>query len=91
MTRHELKEQLQHDEFTDAVSRVVRYTNEHRERVVRIGIIAAAVLAVAGGLYWYLSYRNSVRDRDLQAVFNVLDAPVGQPNAFVKTFATQAS
>lgn len=89
MTRHELKEQLQHDQFTDAVSRVVNYTTEHRQRVVRLAITAAIVLAIAGSLFWYSSYRRSVRERDLQAVLTVLDAQVGPANGYSKTFPTE--
>lgn len=89
MTRHELKEQLQHDQFTDAVSRVVDYTTEHKEQATRIGVIVCIALIVAGGLWWYLSYQRSLRQQDLQAVFTVLDAQVGPPNEFVKTFSTE--
>jgi len=89
LTRHELKEQLQHDQFTDAVSHVLSYTTENRQRVIRLSIIVVAVLAIAGGLYWYSSYRRSVREADLQAAFDVLDAQVGPANDYAKTFPTQ--
>jgi predicted negative regulator of RcsB-dependent stress response len=89
LTRHELKEQLQHDQFTDAVSRVVDYTTQHKEQATRIGVIACIALIVAGGLWWYLSYQSSVRQRGLQAAFAVVDAQVGPSNELVKTFPTE--
>jgi len=89
LTRHELKEQLQHDQFTDAVSHIVSYATGHRQRVARLAIAGAIVLAIAGGLYWYFSYQRSVRQRDLQAAFAVLDAQVGPASDYAKTFPTQ--
>ena len=77
MTRHELKEQLQHDRFTDTVSEVVGYAATHRKDLTRWIIIAIAVVAVAGGIFWYLRYQNSVRERDLNNAFAVAARPVG--------------
>jgi hypothetical protein len=89
LTRHELKEQLQHDQFTDAVSHVITYTTENKQRVTAVAIVVAVVLAIAGGLWWYFSYQRSVRQRDLQAVFTILDAQVGPPSELAKTFLTE--
>jgi hypothetical protein len=89
LTRHELKEQLQHDRFTDAVSGAVTYARSHREKLTRWIIVAGIVLIVAGGAFWFMTYRNSVRQRDLENAFVVLDAPVGTPSQLGKTFATQ--
>lgn len=90
MTRHELKEQLQHDQFTDAVSRSLDYVTSHREKITRWAIVAAVILAIAGGAFWYSSYQRSVRQQDLQAAFEVLEAQVGpSTNPAVKNFPTQ--
>jgi Tetratricopeptide repeat-like domain len=89
MTRHELKEQLQHDRFTDAVSGAVTYARSHRENLTRWVIVAGIVLIVAGGAFWFMTYRNSVRQHDLENAFVILDAPVGTPGQLGKTFATQ--
>lgn len=89
MTRHELKEQLQHDHFTDAVSSAVVYAREHRENVTRWAIGIGIALIVAGAAIWYATYRNSVRQQDLENAFAVLEAPVGAPSQLGKTFATQ--
>jgi len=88
LTRHELKEQLQHDHFTDAVSHVFTYTQTHRQQVTRWVITGLVILVIAGGAFWYASYRSSVRQRDLQAAFDVLETPLAtaNPSAEGKTF-----
>lgn len=89
MTRHELKEQLQHDHFTDVVSDVVGYAQEHRQEVIRWVIVAVILLALAGIAFWYNAYRRSVRQQDLQAAFAVLEAPVAPPSPAPKSFPTE--
>jgi len=89
LTRHDLKEQLQHDEFTDAVSNVVSYTQSHRQQVIRWVVIAAGVLLVAGGVWAFLNYQKTQRQNDLSAAMAVVSAQVGPPNDFMKTFPTE--
>jgi hypothetical protein len=89
LTRHELKEQLQHDHFTDAVSGVVIYARSHRENVIRWSIVVGIVLILGGGAFWYATYRNAARQQDLQNAFAILEAPVGAPSQLGKSFATQ--
>ena len=89
MTRHELKESLQHDQFTDTVSNVVNYALADRQRLIRWAVILGAVLVIAGAAIWYSSYRRSVRQQDLEAVFAVLNTPVGTTETAGKSFPTQ--
>lgn len=89
MTRHELKEQLQHDQFTDAVSNVVGYTASHRRNFVQWGIAAGVVLLLGCGVWWYMSYQRSLRQQDLSAALSIADATVGPPNEYAKTYATE--
>ncbi len=88
MTRHELKEQLQHDAFADNVSGVLSYASSHREKLIRWAIVAGVVLIVAGIALWYSSYRREQRRNDLQAAFAVYEAPVGTAVAG-KAFSNQ--
>ena len=88
MTRHELKEQLQHDQFTDAVSGALGYATSHRKNVTRWLIILAVVLVLSGGGYWYYSHQRSLRQQDLGAALAVVDTPVGPANDYGKTFPT---
>jgi Tetratricopeptide repeat-like domain len=88
LTRHELKEQLQHDAFADNVSGVISYASSHRERLTRWAIVAGVVLIVAAIVFWYASYQREQRRNDLQSAFAVYEAPVG--TAVVgKTFPNQ--
>jgi hypothetical protein len=89
LTRHDLKEQLQHDELTDAVSTALSYTQSHRQQFIRWGVIAAAVLVLAGGIWAFLSYQKTQRENDLSAAMSIVNAQVGPPNDFLKTFPTQ--
>jgi hypothetical protein len=89
LTRHDLKEQLQHDEFTDAVSNVVSYSQTHRSQLIRSGAIVAAILLVAGGIWAFLNYQKTQRQNDLSVAMAIVNAQVGPPNDFMKTFPTQ--
>jgi len=89
LTRHELKEQLQHDAFTDNVSGVLSYASAHREKLTRLVIAAGAVLILIGAILWFSSYRREQRRNDLQAAFAVYEAPVGTGAVAGKTYATQ--
>ncbi|MGH9618182.1 MAG: tetratricopeptide repeat protein [Bryobacteraceae bacterium] len=89
MTRHELKEQLKHDHFTDVVSDLVGYTSSNRTLVIRCAIGVIILLAIAGGWYWYSSSHDAARQRDLRAAFAVAAKPVGPSRAGISTFSTQ--
>ena len=89
MTRHELKEQLQHDQFTDTVAGALNYASSHRQRFISWGIIAALVILGVIAAFWINSYRDSLRRQDLQAAFAVVDATVGPSNGYSKTFSTE--
>jgi hypothetical protein len=90
LTRHELKEQVQHDAFAESVAKVVDYTSSHRVTVVKWAAAAVLVALIIGGVLWYNSYASSQRQQDLEAAFQVLGAPVG-PNApaGVKSYPTE--
>lgn len=90
MTRHELKEQVQHDAFSDSVSKVVDYTTSHRSTVIKGIAVAVAVALIIGGIFWYLSNARAQRQADLDAAFQVLSAPVGSTApAGVKSYPTE--
>lgn len=89
MTRHELKEQLEHDQFTDSVTSALEYAGAHKQQVIRWGIVAGVVAILVIAAIWLHSYRRSERQKDLQNAFAILDAQVGPSNEYVKTFATQ--
>ena len=89
MTRHELKEQLQHDRFTDTLSEVVSYAGSHRQQLIRWVSVAVVALVIVGGAFWYAKYRQSLRQQDLNQAFAVADRPVGPSSPGVSSFPTQ--
>jgi len=92
LTRHELKDQVQHDQFTDTFSSFLHYAKFHRNQLIRWTLAGIAVLALVGFAIWYASYRDALRQHDLDTAFQVLDTPVGPANpadALAKTFPTQ--
>jgi hypothetical protein len=89
LTRHELKEQLRHDQFKDSVAKVVEYTASHQQKVTRWVIIGVALLVVVGAAIWYASYRRSIREKDLAAAFAVSSAQVGPASQVAKTYLTE--
>jgi len=89
LTRHDLKDQLQHDQFTDAVSGVVSYTQVNRQKVIRWVIIVVAVLVVAGAVWGLLSYQKTQRQNDLAEAMTVVNAPVGPANEFAKSYLNE--
>jgi hypothetical protein len=90
LTRHELKEQLQHDQFTDAVSGAVSYATSHRQTLIRYAIAAVVVLLIAGGVWWYMASQTDQRRQELDAAMSIQDAQVGPPNtdSAIKTYPT---
>ena len=89
MTRHELKEQLQHDHFKDAVWDVFGYAGAHRQQVLRWIAVAVVILIAAAGAFWYSSYQSSIRQRELQGAFSVFETPVGTAGASGKSFPNE--
>lgn len=89
MTRHELKEQLQHDHFTDAVSDVLGYAVSNRQILIRWIVAAVLVLILAGGALWYMAYQRSVRQEALAVALQAIDRPVEASSQSPNSYATQ--
>ncbi len=89
LTRHDLKDQLQHDQFTDAVSEVVTFASTNRQQVIRWSLIGAAVVIVAVGIWAFMSHQKAARQADLAEAMTVVDAQVGPPNEYDKTYPTE--
>jgi tetratricopeptide (TPR) repeat protein len=90
LTRHDLKEQLQHDTFTDNVDLAIDYVASHRRNVTRWAVIALAVLIAVGIGYAIYRHQKTERDQALQAALAVVETPVGpQTDASGKTYTTQ--
>jgi predicted negative regulator of RcsB-dependent stress response len=91
LTRHELKEQLQHDHFTDAVSDVLTYALSNRQRLIRWIVIAVVVLVLGAGALWFSAYKRSIREQALAAALHVIESPVGASTQLPNSYPTQAA
>jgi predicted negative regulator of RcsB-dependent stress response len=90
LTRHELKEQLQHDAFRDNVDVAVGYVALHRQQMIRYAVIALIVAVIAGISYGIYRYQKSQREQALQAAIQIAEAPVSaQADPYGKSFTTQ--
>jgi predicted negative regulator of RcsB-dependent stress response len=89
LTRHELKEQLQHDQFRDAVSDVLTYALSNPKRLVRLIVVAVLVLVLIGGALWFAAYKRSVRQGALAAALSVIETPVGTTSQPPNSYPTQ--
>jgi TolA-binding protein len=81
------------DRFAQEVGHTVEFLADHRRQVVRYGSIAAVVLAVAAGGYFFLRYQKAARQHELRGAIEIYEAPVGaapQDNPYMKIFPTQA-
>jgi predicted negative regulator of RcsB-dependent stress response len=86
ITRKELKT----DHFATEVQHGFEYVTEHRPEVIRYGLIALAVLVIAGGWVLYSRHEHSVREDKLADVFRIEQATVGPASdQFTLSFPTQ--
>jgi predicted negative regulator of RcsB-dependent stress response len=92
LTRHELKEQLQHDAFRDNVDVAVGYVATHRRQMLRwavVALVAAIILGISYGVY---RYQTAKRGQALQAALDLVDAPVmAQPDHLGISFISEQS
>jgi TolA-binding protein len=90
LTRHELKEQLQHDAFRDNVDLAVDYVAVHRREVVRWSAIAVSVIIIAAAIYGAFQYQKHRREQALQGALAIAGAPIlPTPDGYGRSFATE--
>ena len=90
MTRHELKEQVQHDHFTDSVDVALDYVSTHRQQVTLYSVIAVAVIVIAGLTAWYMQHQKQVRQQALRSALEIVEAPVSaKATPYGKSFPTK--
>jgi thioredoxin-like negative regulator of GroEL len=73
LTRKDLKT----DRFAREVGHTVEYVGEHRRQIVRYGAIAAALLIVIAGVYFYRQRQHTHRQQELANAIRIQEAPVG--------------
>jgi predicted negative regulator of RcsB-dependent stress response len=85
ITRKELKT----DKFALEVEHTVSLFEEHRQEVVRYGLIALAVIAIVVVYSLYSRNQHAAREQALASAIEVQEAPVGQSGTGGLSFPTQ--
>lgn len=71
-TRHQLKQ----DAFATSTADTIHWAVEHRSKITTAAIIAVIVLAVLGGGWAYVNYRNQQASADLAKALEKYDMPI---------------
>ena len=71
------RKDLKTDKFAEEVGHTFEFLSLHRSEVQRYGIIAAVILVLAGGWYFYSRYQAGQRVEALAQALRVDDATVG--------------
>jgi tetratricopeptide (TPR) repeat protein len=77
-TRHQLKQ----DAFAASTAETISWAVEHRSKLIAAGIVIIAVLAVLGGAWAYLNYRDQQASGQLATAiqkYNLAIRPAGTP------------
>lgn len=84
-TRHDLKT----DKFVEEVGHTVEFLEQHRAQMTKYGGIAAAVLVIAAGVWFYSGTMRSKRQVALGDAIAMVNINVGPQMQGPKTFPTQ--
>jgi hypothetical protein len=89
LSRKELKE----DKFAVEVEHTVDFFAAHRKEITRYGSIAAVILLIGAGAYYYMKPASASRQKALGEAIALTDAPVTTtpPPTGAPSFATQAA
>ncbi len=82
---------IEHDAFTEGVVHSVDYVKGHRSQMKLYGGIAAGVLLLVGGVWFFMNRQHTTRQADLGAALRNKDAVVGPgtPNDPRPAYATK--
>jgi predicted negative regulator of RcsB-dependent stress response len=83
------RKDLKSDKFAQELKHGFEFLTEHPEEFKRYGAIAAAVLVIAGAIYFYLRYQSDAREKALAEAIKVENAHVGPAPPGFLTFPTQ--
>ncbi|HEU0118906.1 MAG TPA: tetratricopeptide repeat protein [Bryobacteraceae bacterium] len=89
MDKHE-REQLKHDVFVDEVTHTIDYAASHKKQLTTYAGIAVAVLAVAGGWWFWSGKQLEARQALLQNALQDQQSVVGPGTSpFVRSYTSQ--
>ena len=73
----QLKKVVKNDEFKQQVWHSIDFVKDHTAEVKKYGVIALAVLVVAGGIYFYIGHQADAREEALAHALRVDQGTVG--------------
>lgn len=86
------RKNLKTDKFAQEVTHGFEWITDHKDKAIRYGSIAAAVIVVVLGTYLYIRHQATAREDALAAAVKIDNATVGAPNSQTPagslTFAT---
>jgi predicted negative regulator of RcsB-dependent stress response len=71
------RKQLKSDKVAEEIKHTRQFLNAHPDEVKRYGAIAAAVLVVAAGIFFFTRYQDNARKTALEAALHLDDGVVG--------------
>ena len=71
-TRHQLKQ----DSFTTSTAETITWAVEHRSKLVAVGIVLAVILALLGGGWAYVNYRDQQASSELALAIQKYNEPI---------------
>ena len=74
-TRHQLKQ----DSFRTSTTETISWVVEHQSKLVAVGIAIAVIVAVVGGGWAYVTYRDQQAQSQLGGAIEKYNAPVRPP------------
>ena len=85
-----LRHQLKTDRFAVEVEHSIEYVAGHTKQVVQWAALGVVAIAVAGGVWWWMSSQHSARQLQLARAIEAVEAPVSaQPTPGVLAFKTE--
>jgi predicted negative regulator of RcsB-dependent stress response len=83
------RKELKKDKFAQEVGHTVEFLEAHRKQLIRYGSVAAGLILLAAGLFYYNQRQHVARQQALRAALNAMQAPVSpSPVAGVVTFTS---
>ena len=73
------RRQLKHDQFTETAKETVSWAVEHQNKLVTAGAIAAVVVAIALGVWFYLQHQDEAAGVALGHALSIYNAPINGP------------
>jgi hypothetical protein len=80
VSTHLSRKELKQDNVALKVEETRHFFEEHRDLVIKVGVIAVIVVVIGYGSWWFMNSRKQAREEALAAAVALQNAPVGAPS-----------